>query len=151
MPHKSCCSSKRMQKTGREKTAKSHKSFPTSVCACAIQADTECRGVVFLALSSCPTFENCYFLGGKGKKKSLQQKALSVFCYHAFWVQVAPQLGVPVSTASSITRTSCAVSGWACRPCPASSCWSSWLEEIWNPSWGRHGPDRWGKSKLYFI
>lgn len=72
MPHKSCCSPKRMQKIGSGKAAKSH-CFPTSVCPCSIQTDTECRGSA-LPLSSCPAFEICYFLGERNQKTKNQTK-----------------------------------------------------------------------------
>lgn len=71
MPHKSCCCPKRMQKIGNGKAAKSH-CFPTSVCPCSIQTDTECRGSA-LALSSCPAFEICYFLGKETKNQPNKQ------------------------------------------------------------------------------
>lgn len=46
MPHKPCCGPKRIQKIGRGKAAKIH-CFPTSVCPCTIQTDTECTGSAF--------------------------------------------------------------------------------------------------------
>lgn len=44
---------------------------------------------------------------------------------------------------NSTTRTLSAASGWVCKPCPASSCWSSWLVETSSPSSGRHVLARW--------
>lgn len=86
---------KECRKQGEKKQPKATKASPPLSVPALSRQTQNAGGVVFLALSSCPTFENCYFLGGKGKKKIPAAKSFECFLLPCFLGPSCSTTGCP--------------------------------------------------------